>query len=276
MMNEKIYIKYNSRGRGEKYYEAVKKGVIEFCKFEDNWYINLSDNESRNCKTDLEACFLCHGIWTEIMGNCYNDQNPQSGNSFNWCSEKDSSKNNTTIFHFDIMNNASISTNNLGCYLAKKCSKEKLDEWKKVYHTIGNMAPIPWFEIYSNGNVSINSQFLHKALDERWDFYLQLLKNNWSDWNHNERMTFEKYMILTCQQMYFEDIFKDIKNIDVITIDDICGWGNKINEGSKLICLTPSGIETVNDVADKIIRLIKIRCKAIGLLLNEKLNVEQN
>lgn len=61
-------------------------------------------------------------------------------------------------------------------------------------------------------NHYINGQLLHKSLDERWDLYLQLLKNNWYLWKKRTNITFEKYMILTCQQMiirrYFQTLVK--------------------------------------------------------------------
>ena len=47
------------------------------------------------------------------------------------------------IFHFDIMNNPSIKGKKYSCGLFKELDAELGENVKAIYHTIGNMTPIP-------------------------------------------------------------------------------------------------------------------------------------
>ena len=256
------YVNYKSHsGPVEKtFYEAVEIGIKNYIKREENLYQNLPENESRNYRNHIESSYLCHGIWTKIMKNERNNRCPYSDNWFLW---KETNEKEGMIFHFDIMNNPKPKS----CGLAAACSEEKKNEWEKIYHSIGNMTPIPWFKV--DMNRYINGQSLHKSLDERWDLYLRLLKNNWSMWGKRSDITFEKYMILTCQQMYYEEIFSSIseEKIHKISIDDIQCWNNRINENSQLVSFALENQKEVDTIVENIIKLIKIRCKVIYLLL---------
>ena len=134
---------------------------------------------------------------------------------------------------------------------------------------IGNITPIPWFKV--DMNHYINGQLLHKSLDERWDLYLQLLKNNWYIWKKRTNITFEKYMILTCQQMYYQEIFSNIseKKIQSISINDIRCWNNRINENSQLVSFSIENLKEADTIVENIIKLIKIECRVIYLLLKD-------
>ena len=120
-------------------------------------------------------------------------------------------------------------------------------------------------------NHYINGQLLHKSLDERWDLYLQLLKNNWYLWKQRTNITFEKYMILTCQQMYYQEIFSNIseKKIQSISINDIRCWNNRINENSQLVSFSIENPKEADIIVENIIKLIKIRCRVIYLSLKD-------
>ena len=76
-------------------------------------------------------------------------------------------------------------------------------------------------------------------------------------------------MILTCQQMYYEEIFSSIseEKIHKISIDDIQCWNNRINENSQLVSFALENQKEVDTIVENIIKLIKIRCKVIYLLL---------
>ena len=254
------------------YYDEVERGVQKYITYinesDYNLCTNFSKDEPRKYKTHIEASFLCHGIWNRLMNDTYDKSKIGTGNSFS-CSQM--------IFHFDIMNNPKISKNNLGCFLAKKCKGENREKWEGIYHSIGNMAPIPWFKLYDGIDTGINAQSLHKSLDERWDLFLQLLQNNWNDWNTGNKITFNDYMILTCQQMYFDEIYTSIKDkeINTITICDIKEWNEKIEKSNikyKLISFSPNDRDEIDDIVNKIIKIIKIRCKVIALLLKDKNN----
>lgn len=235
--------------------------------------VNLPNDEPHHNQCHIESSILCHGIWNRLMNEIYDKRKIGTGNSFSWSQNEGKQR---AIFHFDIMNNAKISNNNLGCFLAKNCKEEKRKEWRKIYHSIGNMTPIPWFKLYNRSCTSINTQALHKSLDERGDLFLQLLQNNWNNWNTRDNITFNDYMILTCQQMYFDEIYTSIKEMEIntITLQDIAEWNGKIqkskNDNYRLILFSPVDGEQIDDIVDRIIKLIKIRCKVIALLLKEK------
>lgn len=270
-MKNETYVNFNSKpGRkGKAYFEAVNQGLNKFIENEA-WNKNIPEDEKRNHGVHVEASYLCHGIWTKIMNNESNEGNLYSSNYFYW--------NNKILFHFDIMNNPKKQS----CGLANCCSDQELDEWTKIYHTIGNMTPIPWFKIdkptpkdKKQIHRYINGQRLHLALNERWDLFLNLLKNNWSHWCDENSFTFEAYMLLTCQQIYYSDVYnnfkKEIKDIHKITLETSKQWDKMITNKSKLISFS----EIPNDessIGELIINLIKIRCHVIGLLLENPKN----
>lgn len=276
MKNEtnETYVNFNSKpGRkGKAYFEAVNEGLKEFINNEA-WNKNIPEKEKRNHNVHVEASYLCHGIWTKIMNNKSNEGKPYSSNYFYW---NNNELQNEILFHFDIMNNPKKHG------LANCCSPQELDEWTKIYHTIGNMTPIPWFKIDNPTpgdkkqiNRYINGQKLHLALNERWDLFLNLLKNNWSQWCDEESFTFESYMLLTCQQIYYSDVYnnfkKEIKDIHKIKLKTLKQWEKMITNKSKLISFS----EIPNDessIGELIINLIKIRCHVIGLLLENSKN----
>lgn len=259
--NRESFVRYGqTRGRnGERYYKAVREGLQSFVK-EQAWNCNLPDQESRNYKNHVEASYLCHGIWTVIMKNQANGGKPYSGNEFQWCNDE---YRNPMTFHFDIMNNPKVGS----CGIAKACGPAKRKAWKKIYHNIGNMAPIPWFRL--TGDHSIDGQALHHGVDERWDLFLQVLRTHWEEWKQDGDISFETYMIFTCQQMYFAEIYNSIGQPEQITAEEIKSWNSRINGDSKLISFSPSDGESVDDIAEKIIRLIRIRCRVIGILLQQ-------
>lgn len=262
---ENSYVDYKpTRGKkGEEYYKAIQEGIDRFIK--EPLYKTISDSESRVAGAHVEASYLCHGIWTKIMNNKFNQEKPQSGNSFYWCEEETKPP---ILFHFDIMNNPKEKS----CGLAKDCSKKKRKEWGKIYHSIGNMTPIPWFEI--DGNHYIDGQQLHKSLDERWDLYLRFLQFSWDNFVDSSIMRFEDYMILTCQQMYFKEIYNEIKKIDIekITYETIDTWNKRINKDSELVSFSRLKVEKTVDI---IVKLIKIRCKVIRLMLESEQTINK-
>lgn len=261
-----MFVKYSAKQKNnEIYYKEVDEGIK---KFKDFIYENLPDDESRNSNCEIEASYLSHGIWSKLMKNKSNESNPYSSNFFIWNNTNDESK--SLCFHFDIMNNPKKYRNNIySCGLFKKCNEIDRQEIERIYHSIGNISPIPWFKL--SDYKFINGQLLHKSLDERWDIYLSILNQNWINWsNPNCSLKFEDYMILTCQQMYYIDIFNDVKNkgLKEIKISTIQEYNKKIkNKQNKLINFDQ--IDS-NEIATTIITLIKIRCRFIKIMLYEK------
>jgi len=261
-MSRNSYVKYNTRkGKLSKaYYEAVSDGLNEFIKC-NGWYENLPEKENRNYGVHLECSYLCHGIWTKITKNESNNGNPYSHNYFYW---KNSSCENEILFHFDIMNNP----NKKSCGLANFCNDQELHEWQKIYHSIGNMSPIPWFKV--EGEHYIDGQALHNALDERWDLFLHTLEKNWDIWNSTKSFTFKSYILLTYQHIYYKDIYNDyksnVKNINNIDLKKLENWGKYIVDNEDLEIISFSDYKG-ESIASLITNLIKIRCRIISLQL---------
>lgn len=255
-----MFVNYNvKRGcKGKEYYEEVIAGIIEF-KNSDPIFASIPDDESRNYGCSVEASYLCHGIWNVIMENEFQIS---ASNEFTW-----KNKDSELLFHFDVMNNPNMANNVYSCGIFKKCSPDLRKKVKDIYHSIGNMAPVPWFKI--KGDNYIDIQGLHRSLDERWDLLLLVLKANWNLWNKGCKLTFEQYMILTCQQPCYEEIYNKAvkKGIDKISSEDITLWNTDIKPNSKII--TFNSDETEDASAEKILNIIKIRCKIIRVLLCE-------
>lgn len=205
-----MYVEYENPKRGKEYYEVVVNGIRKYISNRQNVMNEISESESRNYGKHVESSYLCHGIWTILMDNKSNNRHPYSDNYFVWSDNLNKNEQDKLIFHFDIMNNPKKSKRNIySCGLFKNCDEEIRKEVENIYHTIGNMAPIPWFKVI--GNQYINGQTLHKSLDERWDLFLHTLHASWEEWNTKEsNMSFETYMILSCQQPYYKKIYEEV------------------------------------------------------------------
>ena len=122
-------------------------------------------------------------------------------------------------YHFDLMNNFS----------------DKSFE-KKYKYTIGNFAPIPAKRFdYSTTAQNAHLQMIHKWNNEEWDKLLVFLKNNWP----YKKSSFVDYMINTCQQLYYQEIFNDFYNEcpDLEKVEwkeSIELWNLKIRKNKKL------------------------------------------
>lgn len=68
---------------------------------------------------------------------------------------------------------------------------------------------------------------------------------------------------------YFQVLVK--KNIRNISIDDIQCWNNRINENSQLVSFALERKKEVDTIVENIIKLIKIRCRVIYLLLKNNI-----
>ena len=122
-------------------------------------------------------------------------------------------------YHFDLMNNFS----------------DKSFE-KKYKYTIGNFAPIPAKRFdYSTTAQNAHLQMIHKWNNEEWDKLLVYLMNNWP----YKKLSFADYMISTCQQLYYQEIFNDFYNEcpDLEKVEwkeSIESWNLKIRKNKKL------------------------------------------
>ena len=91
-------------------------------------------------------------------------------------------------------------------------------------------------------------------------------------WNTNKcNMTFEKYMKLSCQQIYYKEIYEDAikKDIDKISREDISKWNKGIKPNSELLSFSCASDSSSNECVKMIKKLIEIRCQMIYVLLKE-------
>lgn len=180
--------------------------------------------------------------------------------------------------HFDIMN--SKSRKKIGSkskILNINIVDEKYNKLCELDKTIGNIAPIPWPE---NENSVINTQKIHAALDDRWYLFLNLCKNEWQMWEkrYNVNISFNEYIISTCQQLYYRVILEDLKEKlktlenKEITEKDLKEWmeewDNIIQEGKNLELIDYCGTEYENIIND-VLLIIEVRSKCIVLRLKD-------
>lgn len=151
------------------------------------------------------------------------------------------------------------------------------DEIKQIYHKIGN------YVVYPSMDKKPQLQNIHKYYGERWDKLLLFLKNNWNTCEveyktvKNEKiiykqsesfkdkwcgLSFNEYLILTCQHMYFKDIFLLSQNKDEINRDDVIEWNRLIRQNDYELI----EIENPNTMRE----LINIRGKIIKSILEKK------
>lgn len=171
------------------------------------------------------------------------------------------------FFHYDVMNNPN-TIHELGRKVSNQESENKRKEWKKIYHTIGNFTPIPWPK-------KVNLQLKHKNFGERWDRLLEFLQNNWNDWDKSGMTdTFEAYMKITFQQLYFADVFEKFKeqhNSDLKYISKeewkviIVAWNEEIDNSKCLDIVSFNG--NIAEVMDNIMFLIEARGRCIMTML---------
>ena len=115
---------------------------------------------------------------------------------------------------FDIMNNSKYN-------VGKKC------EYK--YRRIGNFAPLPGTQLKRS------LQCIHRDKNERWDYMLPYLRENWVKINNIPGCEdFKNYMKVSCQQMYFQEVFNcinQIKDIDKCDLSKLWHSMNAIVDG---------------------------------------------
>lgn len=143
--------------------------------------------------------------------------------------------NDSITFSFDLMNNpkpVSRDFYRIGSNAEKQCPY-LLEEWKAISHTIGNFAPIP--NLKKKGR---HLQLIHNDKNERWDFLLVFCRENWEKYSCSSIISYNEYMKLTCQQIYFQEIYDDLvkklgdRNLVEIDEQKYCEW---IEEWNKMI-----------------------------------------
>lgn len=196
--------------------------------------------------SDPEQSFLCRYVFAKLMGT----------NTDNIPANKIYIENKGTTYHFDVMNNLNGMS---------------------YKYTIGNFAPIPAikfpyeFKVGTEEKViDAHLQHIHKWKGERWDKLLKLMKAKWD--NYVGTPSFEKYMIDTCQQLYYEDIFTDFFNekpvLDEVNwAERVSAWNAQIKKNMQIISFDNDSSEAL---CDKIRFLIEARGRCILSILNNR------
>lgn len=155
--------------------------------------------------SDPEQSFLCRYVFAKLMG-IETKEIPAN---------KIYIKDDNITYHFDLMNNL------------------KDDQFENKY-TIGNFAPIPAEPFpYPKDQTHAHLQLIHNWNNERWDLLLKHLKDNWCLGD----LTFNQYMINTCQQLYFANVFEEFykkyknKKLDKVNWNKVVSdWNQEIGE----------------------------------------------
>lgn len=264
------YIPERNRKRNLLWCEELKNGFSKFVE-EKNWKYDFANEINQPKRQDAEARYLSQYFFQNII-QCIDSslEVEITDDRYMYVRHNDSQ----TIFHFDIMNNPKIK-HAFGKNIKSNCEFQ-WQEWDGIYHTVGNITPIPWPKLkYGN----INTQELHKALDERWDLFLQLCKNEWTIWeNYSVTMSFECYMKITCQQMYYKKVLLLIKDrldnryINNVTDEELIEWFQEWNKfdykDEELISFDEDLINTVEDI----LLVIEIRGRLMLKILDRGMN----
>ena len=229
-----------SKEREDNHWKSKAQSYID----PKNWEYSFKQEAT---VSDPEQSFLCRYVFAKLMGI----------NTDNIPANKIYIENKGTTYHFDVMNNLNGMS---------------------YKYTIGNFAPIPAvkFDYVLDDRTTIKAhlQLIHKWNNERWDDLLKHMKKNWEKSVKTtpfEKSSFKKYMMDTCQQLYYEDIFKsfydekpDFKKVN--WSDRVCEWNKYINNNAELKIVT---LDDSKDSYDKIKFLIAARGRCILSILNK-------
>ena len=260
------FIPNRNRTRNAKWFEVLEEGLRHFLNEKDGWLYNFEYEIPQPKKQDIEARYLSQCFFSKLMQSVDNRFNVEITDSSYMYLIRGNEK---TMFHFDVMNNPKESH-----AFGRSIKKESEGEWRKwrdeLYHTIGNFTPVPW-PVMKYGN--INMQDIHKGLDERWDLFLKLCQSGWPNFEeHNIHIDFQTYIKLTCQEIYFAEIYNlchknfGERPIEELSNKELLDWYDTISaiDLSNKEILT-FGENLSNDVG-KINRLIAIRGKLMTAL----------
>ncbi|MCJ0550573.1 hypothetical protein MMJ62_05675, partial [Enterococcus cecorum] len=194
-------------------------------------------------------------------------------------------KNDTSkTFLFDVMHNPGKSFR--PCQQASKLNYNNGKmKFEKIYHTIGNFAPVPRTII--SKNYGPNLQQIHLQLNELWPWFLKFLKDNWEEFPTEvpKVMIFEEYMVFTCQQMYFSNIFELVyeiynenpnkcwKGIIQKTLECNISKDDTLISFNEL--LKSENVRNIEELDKRIMFLIELRGRCIMHLLQPKVTLDK-
>lgn len=251
--------------RNHKWMKILDECVVKYVK-NYGWSYDLSNENKQPKGQDCEARYLSQFIFKFLLEA---NDGVLLHTTWDRYAMLELDKNSKIRVHFDVMNNPKT------CHKFSASMKDKDCKhwlwWKDNYHVIGNFAPIPWPK-----NWKPNNQLKHYQLDERWDEFLRYMRGEWKKWYDDEEFSFERYMILTCQHLYYEDIFDDLKKmlegkgLDDVSADDWIDFldreKKKIDVNSKILVFDINANET-----ERINILIEARSRIIVAILQKRI-----
>lgn len=221
------FIPKRNRKGNSVWFNELEKGLNEFLDTGD-WLYDFENENPQPKKQAIEARYLSQYFFRKLIesiDNKYLADITDSTYMHLICDER------KTMFHFDVMNNPKEAH-----AFGKSIKKASIDEWvkwQKRYHTIGNFAPVPW-PILEYG--SINMQDIHKGFDERWDLFLKFCQSEWPNFaDYCVYIDFRSYMKLTCQEIYFTEIYDSFKNefgdhcIKEVANEELLKWYDSVH-----------------------------------------------
>lgn len=260
------FIPNRNRKRNPGWFVKLDKGLNKYLDAK-NWLYDFKNENLQPKKQDIEARYLSQYFFCKLIETIDSNFSVEITDSTYMYLVKNKQK---IIFHFDVMNNPK-EAHAFGKNVKKIC-KAEWDEWNQIYHTIGNFTPVPWPNLqYGN----INMQDIHKALDERWDLFLKVCQNEWSIFEeHGIYIDFQMYMKLTCQHIYFQEIYELFEeqfgdcDINEITYEELLNWHDSLDA----IVLKSEQIisfgQNLNTDVKTINRLISLRGKLMMALVS--------
>lgn len=265
------YCKHKKYARSKKEMIAWEKGCSEYLKSENAWKYSF---DSEYSMVDCEQSVLSQLIFIRLFGKIIKFTNIEMVEGGRAISIED--KNIKKDFLFDIMHNP------------KSCQPHEQAQlyaygklgFEKIYHTIGNMAPVP--KTIVSKNYGPNLQHIHKDLNELWPWFLKFLQDNWKEFptEVDTLMSFREYMTYTCQQIYFTRIFDKVYKL----YNEGRNWEEliyelereKIEKNDTLISFNNlfKDEESISEMDRRIKFLIELRGKYIIHLLNDDKKID--
>jgi hypothetical protein len=282
--SKKNFIPPRNGLRNKKWNEILENGFNNFLDTENNWLYNFNSEAPHPKKQDCEARYLSQMFFSNLIKAIDNSFGMQvAGDRYAYII-KDTQK---WLVHFDVMNNPK-ECHDFGKSI-KDFFEEEWKKWNEYYHSIGNLTPIPRPTL---GRAANNLQGIHNnKLGERWDNFLKYCQSNWDTWiqdkKYNEGISFEVYMKLTCQLIYYKSVYasftKKFGNCSIMEISDkelLCDkellkWydsvGNiEFNKNEDIITFG----EDLKDDVERINRLILLRGRLMmALILRDRREV---
>lgn len=252
-----------------------EEGYTEFINLTNPspWEYDFQIN-GENSKSDYESSFLSLLVFSKLFTRTQNDEKKLKIELYTDYYSINVEKEGKSIqFLFDVMNNPKKGHQPHTRAIKSEYIKETEElNFNKIYHTIGNFAPIPRTVIA--GKKGPKLQFIHNNLNESWTLFLKYLRDNWKIYptEIHDFFSFEKYMQYSCQHMYYKKLFDslykkqsetpnnwnrlflDLDNVEIKENDVLISFDELYINGNK---------DEIMDVDSKICFLIELRGRYI-------------